>query len=151
MMMIPTPPVWTPSKYTTIPDLLWVHTIPVLLKIWWRCINNSPEPGTWVYTIFLVLLCCRKVAFSNHQIVHGLLSPSSSHPEFLKFWCSRHETALSVSASGGQTWGISGHYSVAEDASVWGLRKSRDASQPVKKNVRKNQYSRISTNWDSST
>jgi len=28
-------------------------------------------------------------------------------------------------------WGISDRYSVAEDASVWGLRQSRDANQPV--------------------
>jgi len=72
-----------------------------------------------------------EAAFSNHQIVHGLPPPPFCHPEFLRFWCSRHETALSVSDSGDQTWGISGRYSVPEDASVWGLRKSRDASQPV--------------------
>jgi len=79
------------------------------------------------YVLFLVLLCCREVAFFNHQIVHGLPPPPFSHPESLKFWCSRHRTAWSVD----QMWGISGRYSVAEDASVWGLRKSRDASQPV--------------------
>ena len=31
----------------------------------------------------------------------------------------------------GETWGISGYYSVAEDASMLGLRESRDADQPV--------------------
>jgi len=39
----PTLPVWKPSWYATIPDLLCVHAVPVLLKIWWWCINNSPE------------------------------------------------------------------------------------------------------------
>ena len=50
------------------------------------------------YGLVLVLLCCREIAFSNHQIVHGLSPPPFSHPVFLKRWCSRHKTALSVSA-----------------------------------------------------
>jgi len=78
----------------------------------------------------LVLLCCRDAAFFNHQIVHGLPPPPFFHPDFFECWCLRHETTLSVNASGDQMWGISGRYydSLAEDASVWGLRKSRDAS-----------------------
>jgi len=32
--------------YATIPDFLCVLAVPVLLKIWWWCINNSPESGT---------------------------------------------------------------------------------------------------------
>jgi len=38
---------------------------------------------------------------------------------------------LSISVRGDQTWEILGRFSVAEDAYVWGLRKSKDASQPV--------------------
>ena len=37
-------------------------------------------------------------------------------------------------------WEISERYSVAEDASVWGLRRSRDASQPVN-------LSSVNLNW----
>jgi len=54
----------------------------------------------------------------NHQIVHGLPPAPFSHPDFLKCWCSRHKTALSVSAWGDQTWGISEGYSVVEHAPV---------------------------------
>jgi len=64
----------------------------------------------------LLLLCCREATLSNYQIVHGLPPPPFSHPDFLECWCSRHETALSVSAHRNQTWGILGRYSVAEDA-----------------------------------
>jgi len=35
--------------YATIPDLLCVHVVPVLLDMWWWCINNSLEPGTLVH------------------------------------------------------------------------------------------------------
>jgi len=66
--------------------------------------------------LYFVLLCCREAAFFNYQIVHGLPSPSLSHPASLECWCLRHETALSGNAEGDQTWGISGQYSVAEDA-----------------------------------
>ena len=51
MMTMPTLPGWTPSWYATIPDLLCVHAVPVLLNIWWWCINNSPEPGTWFHMV----------------------------------------------------------------------------------------------------
>ena len=34
----------TPPWYAAIPDLLCVLAVPVLLKIWWWCIDNSPEP-----------------------------------------------------------------------------------------------------------
>jgi len=53
-MTIPTLPMWTPSWYATIPDLLCVHhysAVPVLPKIWWWCINNSPGSGTWVHMV----------------------------------------------------------------------------------------------------
>jgi len=43
------------------------------------------------YGLGFILLCCQEAAFSNHKIVHGLPSPSFSHPELLKFWCSRNE------------------------------------------------------------
>jgi len=33
MMAIPTPTVWTPPWYATIPDLMCIHAVPVLLKI----------------------------------------------------------------------------------------------------------------------
>jgi len=38
-----------------------------------------------------------------------------------KCWYLRHETALNVNTGGDQTWGISGRYSVAEDAACTGL------------------------------
>jgi len=87
-------------------------------------------PRTWYvspYGLFFSFALLSGGLFFNHKIVHGLPSPPFSHPEFLKFWCSRNETALSVSNYGNQMWG----YALAEDASVWGLRKSKDASQPV--------------------
>jgi len=60
-MTIPTLTLWTPPKwYAAIPDLLCVLAVPVLLKIWWWCINNSPESGTWVRSC-LDLLCWRAV------------------------------------------------------------------------------------------
>jgi len=68
------------------------------------------------YGLVLVLCYCREVAFCNPQIVHGLPPPPFSHPDFLKCWCARHETALNGCASGDQTWGFSGRCSVAEDA-----------------------------------
>ena len=36
---------------STIPDMLCVHAVPVLLKIWWWCIHNFPESGTWVQMV----------------------------------------------------------------------------------------------------
>jgi hypothetical protein len=69
----------------------------------------------------LFLLCWREAAFFNYQIVHGLPPPPFSHPHSLECWCSRHETALSISAWGDQTRGITGRYSVAEDATRVGL------------------------------
>jgi len=76
------------------------------------------SPRLWYVSPYgpgLVLLCCLEVAFSNYQIVHGLPPPPLSQPECC---CSWHEFALSVSTYGDQTWGISGRYSVAEDAKV---------------------------------
>ena len=67
------------------------------------------------------VLCSREVAFSNYQIVHRLPPPPFSHPDSLECWYLRHETALSASAWGDQTWGISGRYSAAEDATCIGL------------------------------
>jgi len=69
----------------------------------------------------LVLLCCRGAAFFEYQIVHGLPPPPFSHADFLECWYLRHETVLSVSVDGDQTKGISGRYSVADDASCIGL------------------------------
>ena len=69
----------------------------------------------------IVLLCWREVAFYNYQIVHGLPPPPFSHADFLECWYLRHETVLSVSVDGDQTKGISGRYSVADDASCIGL------------------------------
>jgi len=43
----------------------------------------------------------------------------------------RERLSLGARAWRDQTWGILGRYSVAEDASVWGSCKSRDANQPV--------------------
>ena len=51
-MTIPTPTLWTPPWYAVIPDFLCVLAVPVLLKIWWWCINNPPESGTWVRSQF---------------------------------------------------------------------------------------------------
>ena len=73
----------------------------------------------------------RVAAFSHYQIVHGLPPPPFSHPDPLECWYLRVESALHISAWGDETWGISGRYSVAIDTSVWGLRKSRHANQPV--------------------
>jgi len=59
--------------------------------------NNSPEPGTCVHMFYvLVLLCCRKAAFSNHQIVYGVPPSPFLHPECLECWYLRHETALGL-------------------------------------------------------
>jgi len=69
----------------------------------------------------LVLLGWREAAFSTYQIVHGLPLPPFFHLAFLECWYLRHETVLSISAWGDQTWGISGHYSVADDATCIGL------------------------------
>jgi len=44
-----------------------------------------------------------------------------SHPDSLECWYLRHETALSVSAWGDLTWGISGRYLVSDDATCTGL------------------------------
>jgi len=52
---------------------------------------------------------------------HGLPRPPFFHPYSLECWDLRHEIALSVSAQGDQTWGISGRYSVADDATCMGL------------------------------
>jgi len=59
--------------------------------------------------------------FVQLPIVHGLPSPPFFHPDSLECWYLRRETALSVSAYGDQTWGISGRYSVGEDATCMGL------------------------------
>jgi len=73
-----------------------------------------------VVLLCVVLLYCLEAAFSNHQIVHELPPPTFTHPDFLKCLCSRHQTVLSFSAQGDQTWGISERYLVAtaEDATV---------------------------------
>jgi len=81
-----------------------------------------------VVFLCLVLLCCRGGTFSNSSIVRELPLPPFSPwlPDVFVF-----KAALSVSAQEDQTWEISERFSVSEDASVLGLHKSRDASQPV--------------------
>jgi len=91
----------------------------------------SPNPYVSPYGLGLIFLRWREVTFSNHQILLGLPFAPFSHPDSLECWYLRHEPVLSISAWEDQTWGISGRYPVAEDACVWGLHKSRDASQPV--------------------
>ena len=68
------------------------------------------------YCPFSVLLCCREAAFFDYQIVHSLSPPPFSHLDSFELWYLRHETTFSVSVLGDQTRGISGRYSVAEDA-----------------------------------
>jgi hypothetical protein len=94
MMTIPSPTVWTPPWYATIPDWLSVIEVPDLLKNWWWCIKNYPEPCTQVFSFTLL----SGATFINHQIVQGLPPPPFFNPKFLKLWFLRHETALSVSA-----------------------------------------------------
>jgi len=114
---------------------VYVLAVPVFLKIWCHtplalctcCVCFPKNMFTMCqqfprlryvspHGLGLLLLCCREATLSNYQIVHGLPPPPFSHPDFLECWCSRHETALSVSAHRNQTWGILGRYSVAEDA-----------------------------------
>jgi len=78
------------------------------------------------YSLGLALLCWREATFLICQIVDGLSSLRCFHLDSLECWCLGHETALSVSAWGDQTWGISGRYSVAKDATCMG--QSRNAS-----------------------
>jgi len=49
-----------------------------------------------IVLLCLVFICWRVAAFSHYQIVHGLPPPPLSNLDFLKCWCSRHETTLSV-------------------------------------------------------
>jgi len=146
--------------------LLCIHTVPVSLKIWWWCSNDSPESGTWVtYQIRgnrrrfgswkkrhpdHFYFCCvvgrplsptaKSSSFSFAVLSGGRffqlpnrswVAPSPSISPWLPLFEARD--CLVFNAWGDQTWGISGpwRYWVAEDASVWGFRKSRDASQPV--------------------
>jgi len=63
-------------------------------------------------------MCWRVAAFFNYQIVQGLPPPPPSHLDSLECWYLRHETVLSISVRGDQTWEILGRFSVAEDAYV---------------------------------
>jgi len=89
MMTIPTPTVWTPPWYATIPNLLFVFAVPIVLKIFWRCIINSPESCTSnvsPYGLTLVVFCWWDAAFSEYQFVHGFLPPPLCHHNSLDCW-----------------------------------------------------------------
>jgi len=94
-----------------------MSTRPQFSRLW----HVSPHDPRLIHVSGLVVFCCREAAFSNYQIVHGLPPPHFSHPDSLEYWYLRHETVLSLSAPGDQTWGILGRYSVAEDATCIGL------------------------------
>ena len=111
-----------PLKYDATTLLFCVHAVSVFLKIMMTMYQQFSR--LWYvcpYGLGLVLHCCRKAAFPNYQIVHGLAPPLLSHPDSLECWYLRHETTLSIIAQGNQAWGISGRYSVAEDATCMGL------------------------------
>ena len=129
LMTIPTPTMRTPTWYATIPDLLCVLHVPVLLK-WDDDVSTIP-PNPVRQSIWFVfsLLCFREAAFSNYQIAHGL-PPPLSNSDFLECWYLSNETVLSDSAYWDQTWEISEHYSVVEDASAYGCISPRMRASP---------------------
>ena len=75
---------------------VWIQTqrIKKVHVIQWRanCRQNTKKKSLVVFCFTLL----REAAFSNDQIVHGLLPPPFSHPDFLECW--RDETALSLGA-----------------------------------------------------
>ena len=88
---------------------------------------NLVRESIWSRFSFAVLSGGRFFQLPNRSWV----APSPSISPWLPLFEARD--CLVFNAWGDQTWGISGpwRYWVAEDASVWGFRKSRDASQPV--------------------
>ena len=61
----------------TIFDLLSVHVVPVFLKVWWWCLNNSPTSGTWhkllsfyqvLYPVSTSRPCCFVVSYAHFDV-----------------------------------------------------------------------------------
>jgi len=137
MISIPTLTVYTLQVRPT-PILLCVHHVSVLHKMrWWGVIPLNPVRESICSTSVVALLAGGRFFWPPNR---SWVAPSP----FLSLWlpwvlvleardcCECLFVCLVVSAYGDQTWGISGCYSVAEDATRMGLCKSRDASQPVK-------------------
>ena len=92
---------------------------------------------------FHFLLCCREATFSKYQIVHGLPPPPFSRPDSrkkarkerkkdsLECWYWRYESASVLTHRGIRRGGSRDNIQWMRMRLVWGLRKSRDASQPV--------------------
>jgi len=110
----------TPSGYApTVTHLaLCTHFVCLAKNMMTMCQQFSRIQYVSPYCLGLVLPCWREAGVPNYQIVHGLPPPPFFHLDSLECGCSRHETPLSISAEGDQRRGISGRYSVAEDAHV---------------------------------